>query len=412
MPGECTFKKQSSYVITYDFIFSNRPTHRITRHVFFWISWWLYFVITFLLPTFHFPGYAFKTHSPFIEKFGVPFFIKELLIFRSLLPVILPQVAYTYAIIFFALPRYFFKIKSPGITTFAFIGMMVLIYAASIGLMYIPFYRNYILGMTPALPGFTDTMHFVNKSYLFHLPVVASFAVMVKLVKRWWQKEKETEQLANEKTKAELQLLKAQVHPHFLFNTLNNIYFFTLSMSPQAPEMIKKLTGMLHYILNECNQPSVALEKELKMIYDYIDLEKIRYGEQMEMTIETNGSFHNKMIAPLLLIPFVENSFKHGTSKMIRHPWIKLSINIEDNELYFLLINSKPVAGELTNQNGNIGLKNVRKRLQLLYPVAHELNIISEPESFTVFLKIKLSELTSSPGTNEEIKQPADYAMA
>src|SRR5688500_2385232 len=158
MPRECIFKKQPSYVITYDFIFSNRLTHRITRHLVFWVSWWLYFIITFLLPTFHFPGYALKTHNPFIEKFGVALFIRETLIFKSLLPVILPQVAYTYAIISFALPRYLFKKKSLGITTFAFIGMMVFIYAASIGLMYIPFYRNYITGMAPNLPGIADTL--------------------------------------------------------------------------------------------------------------------------------------------------------------------------------------------------------------------------------------------------------------
>lgn len=397
---------------TYDFIFSNRPSHRITRHVIFWVIWWLYFIVTFLLPTFQFPGYASNTHNPFIAKYGVLLFIKEVLIFKSLLPVILPQVAYTYAIISFALPRYFFKRKGFAATTFAFIGIMAFIYAASIGLMYIPFYRNYILGIAANIPGLEDAIHFVNKSYLFHLPVVASFAIMIKLMKRWWLKQKETEQLAKEKARAELQLLKAQIHPHFLFNTLNNIYFFTLSLSPQAPDMIKKLTGMLHYILNECNQSSVSLEKELKMIHDYIALEKIRYGEQLKITIEINGDFHNKMIAPLLLIPFVENSFKHGASKMIRYPWIKLCITVEDNELHFLLKNCKPVTSELKVRNGNIGLKNVKQRLQLLYPGTHELNLISEPESFTVFLKIRFREIAASPVSNEEIKQPVDYAIA
>lgn len=372
------------------FIFSNRLRHRIIRHFAFWVCWWLYFLVTYLLPAFQFNGYAPTAPNPFIEKFGTFLFIKEVLIYKSLLAVILPEVAYTYAIISFALPRYFFKRKRFVATTFAFIGMIAFIYVVSIGLMYIPFYRNYIFGISSKLAGIIETMHFVNKAYLFHLPVVASFAIMIKLMKRWWQKQKETEQLAKENANAELQLLKAQLHPHFLFNTLNNIYFFTLSLSPLAPDMIKKLTGMLHYILNECNQSCVPLEKEVKMIYDYIALEKIRYGDQMKMIIEKNGSFHNKIIVPLLLIPFVENSFKHGASKMISHPCIKLCINIEDNELNFLLINSKPATVELINQNNGIGLKNVKKRLQLLYPGAHELNIIPETESFTVFLKIQL----------------------
>ena len=107
--------------------------------------------------------------------------------------------------------------------------------------------------------------------------------------------------------------------------------------------MIKKLTAMLHYILNECNQPAVPLEKELKMIQDYIALEKIRYGEQIDIKTEIQEAGNNKMITPLLLIPFVENSFKHGASKMITHPWIKLHITIEDNVLHFFIINSKPL---------------------------------------------------------------------
>ena len=99
---------------------------------------------------------------------------------------------------------------------------------------------------------------------------------------------------------------------------------------------------MLRYILNECDRPTVPLEKELKMIQDYMALEKIRYGEQMDMTIELKGNYHNKMITPLLLIPFIENSFKHGASKMLTHPYVKLSISIEENDLQFLLTNNKP----------------------------------------------------------------------
>jgi len=235
---------------------------------------------------------------------------------------------------------------------------------------------------------------------------------MIKLIKRWRRKQKETEQLANEKAKAELQLLKAQIHPHFLFNTLNNIYFFTLTNSTQAPEMIKKLSGMLYYILNECNQPLVPLDKEIKMIRDYMDLEKIRYGEQMKMTIEIHENYPGKMITPLLLIPFVENSFKHGASKMLTHPYVKLRITVENNMLHFFIMNSRPQTIESATAKGNIGLKNVKKRLQLLYPAAHELNIVSESESFTVYLKIQLKEGAMNPSDDEELKPITEYAMA
>ncbi len=242
---------------------------------------------------------------------------------------------------------------------------------------------------------------------------------MIKLIKRWWLKQKETEQLFHEKTKAELQLLKAQVHPHFLFNTLNNIYYFSLSGSPKAPEMINKLSGLLHYILNECNQPLIPLQKEINMVRDYMALEKIRYGE-MNMTIgiqnedspPRQGEAGRGLIAPLLLIPFVENSFKHGTSKMLAHPWVKLQVIIENNTLHFSVENSRPPAAETQLKKGNIGLKNVKKRLELLYPGTHELNIVSKPESFFVYLKVQLQEANGYASTNEEIKTANAYAMA
>jgi len=208
-----------------------------------------------------------------------------------------------------------------------------------------------------------------------------------------------------------LQLLKAQVHPHFLFNTLNNIYYFTLSGSPKAPEIIDKLSGLLHYILNECNQPLIPLQKEINMVRDYMALEKIRYGE-MNMTIGIQEEGSEKLIAPLLLIPFVENSFKHGTSKMLAHPWVKLQMTIENNMLHFSVTNSRPPEAETQLKKGNIGLKNVKKRLELLYPGTHELNIVSKPESFFVYLEVQLQDTKDYVATNEEIKTANAYAMA
>jgi LytS/YehU family sensor histidine kinase len=244
------------------------------------------------------------------------------------------------------------------------------------------------------------------------LPTVVGLAVAIKLMKRWWLKQKETEQLAREKARAELQLLKAQIHPHFLFNTLNNIYFFTLSASRQAPEMIKKLSEMLRYILNECDRPTVPLEKEIRMIQDYMALEKIRYGDQMNMTIDIKGNYQNKMVTPLLLIPFIENSFKHGASKMITEPWVKLYIYIENNRLHFTIRNSKPPNKEPIAAKGNIGLKNVTKRLELLYPGTHELNIVSEPGSYAVHLILQLQDIKDDTTIKDEIKSLNEYAMA
>lgn len=393
-------------------IWSDRLRFRIARHGIFWMVWWVYFIVTFLLPTFQFHGYTSITHNPYIEKYGVLAFIKEVFIFKSFVAVIVPHIAYTYLIIYFGLPRFFLAQRKQLKDVFIFLGWCICIYLASIFLMYVPFYRNFKLGLVPGVPSLIDTLNFLNKSYIFHLPLVLSYAIMIKLTKLWWRKERETEQLLNEKIIAELQLLKAQVHPHFLFNTLNNIYSFTLSASPQAPVTIKRLIALLHYIIYECEDPKVPLEKELRMIQDYIALEKIRYGEQLKISFEIKGKCTHNKISPLLLIPFVENSFKHGASKMLLHPWIEINIEIEDDELSLLIKNSTPVHVNQTGKNGNIGLNNVKKRLQLLYPGCHEMNIISEGEQFTIFLKIRLSNVPNHPNTYSQYSKPGIYATA
>jgi LytS/YehU family sensor histidine kinase len=398
-------------VTTYDFIFSNQLRYRVTRHTAFWIIWWLYVILAVYLPSQPFKGWNLSGPHPILDKYGLAFFIKKTLFFNTLIPAVLPHATFTYAIIYFLLPRLFLKRKNIGAIICLCIGITASFFLLSIILMYVPYYHSRVSGIRTIMPSLDEVIQLTFKSSLVNVPVVTGIAVMIKLVKRWWIKQKETEQLTKEKAKAELQLLKAQIHPHFLFNTLNNIYFFTLSNSKQAPEMIKKLSGMLNYILNECNQPTVPLNKELKMIQDYMALEKIRYGEQMDMGFEIKGNCDNKLIAPLLLIPFVENSFKHGASKMLMPPSVKLNISVEEKDLHFLLTNNTPGAPIQTSRNGSIGLKNVKKRLQLLYPATHELNIISESGIFTVFMKIRLEENVDKVNT-EEINHPTDYAMA
>ena len=156
----------------------------------------------------------------------------------------------------------------------------------------------------------------------------------------------ESEALTRANTNAELQLLKSQIHPHFLFNTLNNIYSYSLSNKPEAPGLVKKLKQTVQYMVSECNHAYVPLKNELNMIANYIELEKIRYGNRLSMQVELMSPEGNQLIAPLLMIPFVENSFKHGVSQMLDHPRISLKIYVERNILYFYLNNSKPPDSE------------------------------------------------------------------
>jgi len=193
--------------------------------------------------------------------------------------------------------------------------------------------------------------------------------------------------LEKEKANAELQMLKAQLHPHFLFNTLNNIYSFTQDVSEKASGMIMGLSQLLRYILYDCSKPLVPLDKEFKMIRDYIELESTRYDDSLDISLQmpTAGGH---LIAPLMLLPFVENAFKHGASQMTEHPWISLHITIHANELSMKLINGKPETVKATIPG--IGIENARKRLQLLYTDQHTLMINNEEEMFIVNLKLDL----------------------
>jgi sensor histidine kinase YesM len=405
----------------HELIFSDQRRHRIARHVIFWLCWWLAYYLLFHVPTLELKGWGFSREAALAtfrdsEKIGPIAYILKTLIFSSLLTVIIPQAILSYVLLYWILPNYFYRKKNLLIVSGVLISVALVYFLIATQFRWFSVVGNNIFGTQPKRVSFYDFTVSVGRNVLRQevnsLPLILGLAVMIKLVKRWWMKQQETEQVAREKTKAELQLLKAQVHPHFLFNTLNNIYFFTLSGSSKAPEMITKLSGLLHYILNECNQPLVSLEKEIKMIQDYVSLEKIRYGEDMNMSVELPDNLSNQMIAPLLLIPFIENSFKHGASKMLTHPYVKLRITVEDNFLHLFITNSRPEIPDAEITKGNIGLKNVKKRLELLYPLNHELNIVEEPKNFSVFLKIGLIDVTVTSENDETLKQVDEYAMA
>lgn len=222
-------------------------------------------------------------------------------------------------------------------------------------------------------------------------PLVCGLLLSLKSLKNWYLKKMENETLTRANINAELQLLKSQIHPHFLFNTLNNIYSYSLHDKSEASGLVKKLKQTIHYMVAECNQAYVPLKNELNMIANYIELEKIRYGNRLSMQVELMNPDGNHFIAPLLMIPFVENSFKHGVSQILEHPKIILKIYVERNILYFFLSNSKPVVFSNPDLRKGIGLENVKKRLDLLYPGKHTLLILNTEDTFTVEMEISLS---------------------
>jgi LytS/YehU family sensor histidine kinase len=170
---------------------------------------------------------------------------------------------------------------------------------------------------------------------------------------------------------------------------MNNLYSLTQNSSPAAAKMIAGLSELLRYMLYEGNLSLVPLSKELSMIKDYINLEKVRYGNSLELHLELPAETNHLYISPLLLLPFVENCFKHGTSNMIDQPWVNLQVDIVDRQMKMKLVNGKAIGYDAKKDPG-IGIKNVRERLSLIYPGKHELTITSEEEMFIVNLKIEL----------------------
>jgi sensor histidine kinase YesM len=227
-------------------------------------------------------------------------------------------------------------------------------------------------------------------SFVTYFPVSTGLALGIKILKNWHIKQTENHLLIRENANAELQLLKSQIHPHFLFNTLNNIYSFTLDKSPKSPELVKKLSATLHYMIEDCEALLVPLQKEIDIITDYIQLEKVRYGSRLKVDVNITGKLDHKLVTPLLLIPFIENSFKHGTSQMLLHPWIKMKIIVGDNDLCFELSNSKPSTTAYRKEKSGIGLSNVKKRLDLLYPLRHKLHTWCSPDVFYAELKVPI----------------------
>jgi LytS/YehU family sensor histidine kinase len=217
---------------------------------------------------------------------------------------------------------------------------------------------------------------------------IGGVAAAIKLMKYWYIKQQRNLELQKENIASQLQLLKAQVHPHFLFNTLNNVYAHAQVGSSTAPVLIAGLSDLLRYMLYECDHPLVPLDKELKMIEDYVLLERVRYGNKLEVNIQLSGNTRDAWIAPLLLLPFIENCFKHGTSQMLEQPWVSLQIVIEGDWMKMKLLNGK--APGVVPSSGGIGIANVVKRLEYMYPEKHQLVINNEDDIYIVNLRLQL----------------------
>lgn len=219
-----------------------------------------------------------------------------------------------------------------------------------------------------------------------HTSLYLLLTVALKLSIDWYEQKKVLQEVRVEKLQAEVNYLRSQVNPHFLFNALNNLYALTIQQSPQAPGVVLKLSEMMEYMLYESDEATVPLEKEIRYLNNYLELERLRQGNQADIQLEVTGDPDRCSIPPFLLLPLVENAFKHGISRILRNAYLHLHIAI-GNGLTVTIENNK-LPNQSTPANGGIGLSNLEKRLQLLYPGAYTLQIDNTPDHYRVHLKI------------------------
>lgn len=352
-------------------ILTKQNIRRLLFHTLFWVAAFLFFVIFF--------GRANRNYN-------------ITLIFASMLfPLAMGT---TYLINYYLIPRFLFRKKYGRFVLFLFYTMVISIWLELIiSLMIFIFISNYsIAQMDPS--SFDSVFLFVG---LYFIILVAT---ALKLIRSSFKIQKNNADLNQKKVEtelklkeAELKLLKAQIHPHFLFNTLNNLYGLTLEKSDEAPDLVLRLSHILDYILYRCNEQSVILSDELENLKNYIEIEKIRYSEKLELNVDFPAETKNLRIAPLIILPYIENAFKHGVSNYPGIAFVRAKISLLENTLIFKIENSKnPIQQKEDMHSKGIGLQNARKRLELIYPEKYILKINDGSDTFSVNLTLELEE--------------------
>jgi two-component system LytT family sensor kinase len=263
---------------------------------------------------------------------------------------------------------------------------------ASITVIHMPFipdgYRSKLASAHPE----NFSVYYINQSLGYTCLVLLS-AGLVYMIRQTYRNQYRVYTLENEKLKLELGQLKSQLQPHFFFNTLNNLYALSTQGSPKTAVMIVHLSEIMRYVLYDSQQDKVSLDKEVHFIRSYIELEKIRHNRPDCIDFALQGNTDHIQIAPLLFLPFIENAFKHSLANDMIENQVRMILAVDEAELSFQVSNPLPHNSMITHNapSGGIGLRNVKKRLELLYPGTHQLHIDKSDGNFTVFLNLRFS---------------------
>ncbi len=232
-----------------------------------------------------------------------------------------------------------------------------------------------------------------SDSFFLFLIINVIFTVIttmvLKLVKQWYSDQKTTKDLQQEQLQTELKFLKSQINPHFLFNSLNNLYALTLSKSDSAPEVVLRLSNILRYILYESNEGYVSVRKEMEHVKDYVAVEKLRLGMGVTIDIDIDDAIQDDPVEPMLFLTLVENAFKHSEDILPENRFIRIHAKSLDTGFRFLIENTFSPS-KRDSETGGIGLENIKKRLNLIYPNQHDIKSSTADGVYRVDLIIKL----------------------
>jgi sensor histidine kinase YesM len=303
-------------------------------------------------------------------------YLQTLFFVGSLMPIIIGT---TYFLNYFLVPRYLLRDKNLKFIiyfVYSLIGAIFLELVISL-LTFVFFAEVNIRNMTPAS---TDTFFLLTSTLM-----VVFFGMSVKLLLHYRKSKENYEKLQKEKVAAELRFLKAQLNPHFLFNTLNNLYFLTNEKSDRAPSAVLHLSEILDYVLHTSRVDFIPLEQEWKQVQNYIALESLRYEDRLTVSSKLEGNPEEKKIAPMILLNLVENAFKHGVMGMKGNSWIEIRLSVTDHVVDINIANS-----QRARQAGHgIGLKNLHDQLRLIYQNNYKLKVSdNQPDQFAVNLTI------------------------
>lgn len=309
----------------------------------------------------------------------------------SYLPSRLMLVYFNY---FFLLPRFLLKRKIEKYIGFTLITIVI---ATAIQRLLGFYIINPLIFPDWQQGPFFEAFRIAQAAMIITSPMI--FLIGMTVVIRWAGSEKKIEQLAREKVETELKYLRNQVNPHFFFNTLNNLYGLAQEKSDKTPEVVLKLSELMSYMLYETNKPLIQLSREIDYIRNYISLEEQRYQDRFSCNLSIKGEVRKVKVPPMLVLPFVENAFKHGINKESEGAWMNIDLKVDQDKLFFNVENSLATQEKTDTKNGGLGIKNVERRLELLYPQAHTLVYGPEVDKYSIALTIDLTQL-SQPGND------------